>query len=373
MSTRATFGFALLMMLGACGRIGYQPTSKTDASSRVDSGFDATANSNPYNLIFVTSTQIRAGELGSIDAADALCNARAQSAQLPGIYKAWLSTSTVNAKDRFAGARGWVRMDGKPVFDQIADVTNNVLFYPVVFDELGVSYASSNAEYAVTGTLESGVVSVNKNCSDWTNMSGASVAQAGELTQTVMRWTNSTQVACNAPARIYCLGIDKNAALTITPMAGPLAFVSSPWANNTGVAGADTLCQNDANAAGLVGTFIALLTTTTMLAGNRFNQTGDIWVRLDGIPITASRARLYSGFLDAPVSLTANKTYVSDLTWNGGALSGVSANTTCQDWSTSASNVQGSFIYSSGMVEAGFGGGGASCAISGRVLCFQSP
>ncbi len=34
--------------------------------------------------------------------------------ELPGTYRAWLSTSSVNAIDRVAGARGWIRVDGAP-------------------------------------------------------------------------------------------------------------------------------------------------------------------------------------------------------------------------------------------------------------------
>src|SRR5690606_988458 len=63
----------------------------------------------PTNIVFVTSTQHVAQDLGGLEGADRICADRAAAAGLPGTYVAWLSTRTVDARDRLAGARGWVR------------------------------------------------------------------------------------------------------------------------------------------------------------------------------------------------------------------------------------------------------------------------
>ncbi len=56
--------------------------------------------------IFVTST-LYSGNLGGLSGADAKCLTAAQSVNLPGTWKAWLSSSTINAIDRIAEVGPW--------------------------------------------------------------------------------------------------------------------------------------------------------------------------------------------------------------------------------------------------------------------------
>jgi hypothetical protein len=92
--------------------------------------------SPPPNIVFVTSTR-HSPKFGGLAGADAICAARATAGGLAGTYKAWLSTSTVNAKDRLVPASGWARPDGKPVLNQIKDIESNKVFYPPSLDESG--------------------------------------------------------------------------------------------------------------------------------------------------------------------------------------------------------------------------------------------
>ncbi len=65
--------------------------------------------------------------------------------------------------------------------------------------------------------------------------------------------------------------------MTITPVTGRTAFVStSSFDASTGISSADTLCQNEATAAGLPksSTFLALLSTSTASAASRFTLSG---------------------------------------------------------------------------------------------------
>ena len=55
----------------------------------------------PRNIVFATST-LQDGNLGGLAGADAICNTRASAAGLPGAYVAWLSSTTVDARDRLA-------------------------------------------------------------------------------------------------------------------------------------------------------------------------------------------------------------------------------------------------------------------------------
>ena len=53
----------------------------------------------PIKRMFVTST-FHSGPIGGLAVADSICQTRADAVPLGGTWKAWLSTSTVNAVDR---------------------------------------------------------------------------------------------------------------------------------------------------------------------------------------------------------------------------------------------------------------------------------
>lgn len=72
--------------------------------------------------VFVTSTS-QSGQLGGLSGADALCQTRANAGGLGSTWKAWLSTSSVNAKDRVVDAT-YVRLDGVVVASNKADLTD---------------------------------------------------------------------------------------------------------------------------------------------------------------------------------------------------------------------------------------------------------
>jgi hypothetical protein len=123
------------LLAAGCGRLGFD--------SRIQlAGDDTVMPDGPANLVFVTSQHVIAGQLGSLAAADARCNDAAGGAGLPGHYVAWLSTSKTSAIDRLAGARGWVRPDGRPFADTPADIAAGRIWYPASIDENGAASAT---------------------------------------------------------------------------------------------------------------------------------------------------------------------------------------------------------------------------------------
>ena len=58
----------------------------------------------PTYKVFNSSTSYN-GNLGGLTGADAKCQSRAAAAGLTGTYKAWLSSTTINAKDRLPDAK----------------------------------------------------------------------------------------------------------------------------------------------------------------------------------------------------------------------------------------------------------------------------
>ncbi len=275
---------------GGCGRGGFDQSCDDAHPSTT-----ATAN-----IAFVTSTTALPTTFGSdLSGADKACNDRAQAAQLPGSYVALISTSSARAHDRLAGSRGWVRVDGKPVLDQIDDIANGKMFFPVELDETGAMVQ----DVVATGTLNDG--SIGANCKDYTDP--ADVLSFGLSSTTTGNWIGSGNTDCVTAMRIYCFGVGRADPLIVQPASGRVAFVSveNVMLDATGLHSADAVCQNEAQVAGLSGAFAALLPTAAAPAISRFSLAGPTWVRVDGIPIAATTLDFAAGTLVAPINVTA--------------------------------------------------------------------
>lgn len=123
------------------------------------------------------STWADAGGNTGLAAGDAICQARAAAVGLANAadFKAWLSSSTVDAKDRLISDGPWVRLDGVNVANNKADLIDGSLFTSISQTEAG--YYLGN--YGVwTGTGSDGVKSAD-TCSDWTSASNAVLGEMG--------------------------------------------------------------------------------------------------------------------------------------------------------------------------------------------------
>lgn len=103
------------------------------------------------------------------------------------------------------------------------------------------------------------------------------------------------------------------------------------------------MCAARASDAGLVGTFKALVSTTTASAASRFSTAGPPWVRTDGIPIVAAAADLFAP--GGPVMLAAldvdpfGAPYSGVVTTGTTSLSSTSpANLNCNDFTAGLSS-----------------------------------
>jgi hypothetical protein len=152
---------------------------------------------------FITSTGYT-GNLGGLAGADAACQARATAGALsnPTRFKAWLSTSTVNAKDRLTSGGPWVRVDGIPFANSLTDLTSSTLFTGLAVDEFG----GHAMDAAYTGTGSAGLVEGTYTCSDWTygGATGPPYAAGGLTDSAYSDWTYGAVFFCNGPARLYC-------------------------------------------------------------------------------------------------------------------------------------------------------------------------
>ena len=146
----------------------------------------------------------------------------------------------------------------------------------------------------------------------------------------------------------------------------------------SGVAGADTLCQNEATTAGLTNgaNFKALLSTTSTSAASRFTLTSGAFVRPDGIKIADATKIATGSALDSGVWQNADGTYVpvhNVNVWTGSTTPNVLGTSTCTDWTTNSNSFLGasgeSSITNTGWWKSAFTG--ANCGNQFSVYCLE--
>lgn len=396
------------ILLCACGRVSYETPDAVAGSSDAavagmsetsvpveDAAADAPADapdgadalvepppsdagpepSDVANLVFVTSLSWQPYTFGGLSGADARCAELAAAAGLSGTYVAWLSSPTVDAVTRLGSARGWVRPDGRPVVDTVADLVAGRLFYPIGVTEEGVEIATRSTVVTATnaeGMLSSGLGGGNAvTCADWTLDTGDYTG--GDPVGTTSDWTRGWINDCRVAARLYCFQIDHASPVSPEAVTGRRAFLSSPFSPGGGLAAADATCAADASAAGLAGTYRALLASGGTAAASRFDGTGLPWVRLDGVPLAETAAELLSGAVDTTLNVRADASYVADWVWTGAASPGEPGTpaSTCSDWTNGTGGATGTRGRSSETTSFFEAVGSPACNASYSVYCLE--
>jgi hypothetical protein len=338
---------------GSAGTPNAGGAAGSDIGSAGEAGFGATGGeggsppSGP-NIVFATSSTWAPQALGGLAGADEKCQTLADGAGLDGTFVAWLSDSTTDARDRLGTARGWVRTDGKPFADTVADIAAGLHYYTPSFDQTGNRITSGVAP-VITGTGVDGTKSApfGDYCQDYGGANASYGVVRGELNYTDDRWTQVGELvgdlqACASVARLYCFQIDHNEPVVASFPATRKAFVSANAVRpDMGRAAFDTQCATEAGANSLVGTFLAFVSTNTQAAASRFNLTGLTYGRVDGLPIVAQASDLATAtMLEVPINLFANGTLISgpnQIVYSGADTpSETSTNgTSCNNWSIS--------------------------------------
>jgi len=152
----------------------------------------------PSKRVFATSTTFQ-GHLGGLAGADAECQARAVAAGLGGIWRAWLSSSSTDAKDRIPDAT-YKRLDSAVIATNKVGLTDGSTDYPIDRDENNSQIIGEPSVW--TGTTTQGVKKSN-TCSDW--MSAGGQGDIGSLQDTNGLWTEAGSVTCGFIYRhLYC-------------------------------------------------------------------------------------------------------------------------------------------------------------------------
>jgi hypothetical protein len=196
--------------------VAQQPDASNDATSQHDTSGDAatvdvTAEAEasappPVTRTFLSSMKYYGDSIGGVTQADSDCQLLATAASRGSGWKAWLSSSTSNAKDRIVLGNGSITLvDGLTVVvNHGTDVLGDGgLLHAIDHDENGSSVAPS---LVWTGTTQFGVVyaAAGPPCGDWTSPDGG--ASAGGSNQTGVTWTSDGTEPCTTAYPIYCFG-----------------------------------------------------------------------------------------------------------------------------------------------------------------------
>jgi hypothetical protein len=365
-----------IVVVALCGCLRTPPFPGVDdaPSGSDDAATDAMADASqaPANIMFVTSTTTSVDTMGGLAGADAFCMARAAAAGLPGTFVAWLSAGLMGAKTRLGTARGWLRTDGKPFADEVADLAAGVFWYPPRFDEFGVD---AGPVRVMTGTKGDGTAD-NYDCTALTGGTAEGI-ETGLASSTHRRWTFDQQLAtCASQNRIYCFQTDLQVPVKPIPVTGRKAFLSSAWTPSNGLPGADAKCAADATSANLTGTFKALLSTSFSTAASRFDGSGQPWVRVDGVPLAPTAAAVLAGTVDTTLEVDATGAYVDDdVTWTGVSSMGTPGTVgtttgTCTDWTATTGSGGMGLVHES--TARWFSFATSTCTTTtNRLYCFE--
>src|SRR5690242_17812466 len=140
---------------------------------------------------FITSVGLGKGaNLGGLDGADAHCAALAEAAGVTGkTWRAYLSTSTVDAKDRI-GSGPWFNAKGEKIADDVASLHSdaNNITKATGLTEKGEQVPgrgdTPNEHDILTGSNADGTRIADQTCGDWTLDGAEGAAMVGHHDRT---------------------------------------------------------------------------------------------------------------------------------------------------------------------------------------------
>ncbi len=158
----------------------------------------------PFKIAFLTSETYDAN-LGGLAGADFKCQALAQrSSLIDGIYRAWLSDSRLDVRDRMMHHPGpYRRPDGVLVALSWNDLVDGALVNPIDVSELGTTTSGATAW---TATAPDGTLRISANtCNDWTSNVGPGGGNTGLFHFTNASWTQASGSVCEETLPLYCI------------------------------------------------------------------------------------------------------------------------------------------------------------------------
>ncbi len=363
---------------GACSKSFRDCTLTLSASASATASFSAMTS----NLVFASQARV-ATDKGSAPSYDADCNAFATAAGINNTagngYVAYISDAASPATSRISsGARGWVRMDGKPFADTLTGLlVNNQVFNPIQLDENG---RDSTALFLFTGVNPDSSLT-NFSCSNWTSATGNAVV--GHPRGGPGGWSSYGNTTCftaaQSPGSLLCMGTTRSGAVAPVVTSGRKIWVTSSAFAPGGGQTPDAKCQADRPAG--VTTAVALVASTAAPASAVLASTTN-YVRPDGTLVGTGAQIAAGGNLASGIWQTADGTYrtffpggSSYLAWTGStSVSTIgTVASTCGNWADS-SQTAGLMGYSYMADTSWWGAVPAQCtsASNAGLYCIQT-
>jgi hypothetical protein len=159
----------------------------------------AVVDAGPFKRVFVTSLAYSA-ELDGPEGADLLCALHAQDAELPGEFRAWLSTASDSAETRLSHADvPYRRTDGVTVAANWDDLVDGTLLATISADEFGAAVFDD----VWTGTESDASSHQPDDCTGFMSAAGG-VGQCGATYRTDSAWTANLLPSCSTSLRLFC-------------------------------------------------------------------------------------------------------------------------------------------------------------------------
>lgn len=189
---------------------GQSSTASADAGGSDSQSSDARAPEIAPTvkwMVFVSKVPDFYGtKSGGTRGADAKCQSNASAAGLPGRFRAWISTETVDAIDRVPEGGPWHNVkSGGPLGELVFESRDAWKDRPRA--DIETEDGNPNEEYFWTGTLEGGVR--GKTCDSWSSSSQGKVGTVGTgaayYSDARYTWTASwDEGMCEGRAALLC-------------------------------------------------------------------------------------------------------------------------------------------------------------------------
>ncbi|MFH1175078.1 MAG: putative metal-binding motif-containing protein [archaeon] len=381
-------------------------------------------------MMFVSNMKTRGnisepGYAMGLDSADAICQGDAEAAGLPGEWIAFLSSSTRNIASLLGDAT-YKTVAGNNIADSKADLLDGDI-NTAIQGPWGNEYYSYYGNDVWSGTTYQGM-NTGYNCQNWNNglysASGTEgyVSFAGEGGGW---WVNLGESGCDYLLPLYCVQVcpdndgdgehselcggddcnDDNPAINpaVSEQCGNdidddcdgltdcvdddcwgdrvyckwvfLSTDTSLTGSLSGMALADQVCQNEANAAGIGISnnrqYVAWLSKSGVNAKDRIPDAE--YILRDGTLIAYNKSDLIDGSIRNPLMKNATGAARSDTVWTGTVSSGVgTGGSDCTSWTSGGSTVsayRGSSTSTSGSWTYA---GTSYCNNQNAVYCFET-
>jgi hypothetical protein len=161
---------------------------------------------SPTKIIFVEEVApLQPSMYGGLAGADVICQNAAGAAGLPGVYRALLSTSTVDARDRINDGI-FIRTDNQVIANNKAELFDGSVPIQVNKNEHGLTLGDTNMHVYTGSTLSGTYMGANTTCGDWTDYSQS--GRYGKPTETNQDWISRNTWGCNtntSSSGLYCV------------------------------------------------------------------------------------------------------------------------------------------------------------------------